>query len=476
MIEETGRRPKPLRCGWLSASAWLIAACAPADSASGGSGAGSDGAAEVRPNIVFIMADDLGYADLGSYGRADYETPELDALAAQGTRFTQAYAIAPVCTPTRVGMMTGRYPARNPTGLHEPLTGRWYDYENGLATDPATLSMLLKDAGYATGLFGKWHLGWLPEHQPAAHGFDVAFGPHSGAVDYISHEAENVALGHDLYLNGEEVWREGYLTDHVTEEAFSFIAQAGEPFFLSMQYTAPHWPWQAEDAAPISHDVEWESHGGSAEIYAAMVGALDEDVGRILDLLEELGYAERTLVIFTSDNGGEIWSDMGPFRGRKMELWEGGVRVPAFARWPGIVPAGRTTSQVASTLDWAATMLAAADIPIPVAWEGIDLLPHLRGDAPVRDRTLYWRVHQRRRHRAVRSGDWKYLRIDPLGEHDLEVAGEYLFDLASDPGERTNRKDERPEMLDELRRRYAAWEVDTLEPIPLPPPEPPTDR
>jgi arylsulfatase A-like enzyme len=453
----------------------MVGACAPADSANEAPGLRSEGDLdESRPNIVFIMADDLGFADLSSYGRTDYETPELDALAAQGTRFTDAYAIAPVCTPTRVGLMTGRYPAENRTGLHEPLTGRWYDYENGLEAEPATLSKLLKQAGYDTGLFGKWHLGWRPEHQPAAHGFDVAFGPHSGAIDYISHEAENVALGHDLYLNGEEAWREGYITDHFTDEALSFVARADEPFFLSMQYTAPHWPWQAEDAEPTSHAVEWESHGGSPEIYADMVAALDEDVGRIVDLLQELGYAERTLVIFTSDNGGEVWSDMGPFRGRKMELWEGGIRVPAFARWPGVIPAGGTTGQVSTTLDWTTTMLAAAGLPIPDGIEGIDLLPNLRGEVPLRERTIFWRVHQRRRHRAVRSGDWKYLRIEPLGERDRGVAGEYLFDLASDPGEQSDLAGERPEVLDEMRRLYAEWEAHTLDPIPLPPPEPST--
>lgn len=452
---------------------WVCAPPDPVDEREEQQSSAAVGAA--RPNIVFIMADDLGYSDLSSYGRADYETPELDALAAQGTRFTDAYAIAPLCTPTRVGLMTGRYPARDRTGLHEPLTGRWYDYDNGLATNPATLSRLLKQAGYSTGLFGKWHLGWRPEHQPTAHGFDVSFGPLSGAIDYVSHEAENPALGHDLYLNGEEVWRDGYITDRFTDEALSFIRAASEPFFVSMQYTAPHWPWQGEDDPPTSHDVDWESHGGSLEIYAEMVTALDDDVGRILALLDELGYAERTMVIFTSDNGGEMWSDMGPFQGKKYSLWEGGIRVPAFVRWPAVVPAGRTTSQVASTLDWTATMLAAAGVEISEQMEGEDLLPHLKQDVPEWERTLFWRAYQRRRHSAVRSGDWKYLRIEPLGDHDREVAGEYLFDLASDPGERRNLASTHPDVLERLRRLYAEWEAGSLEPIPLPPPEPPSE-
>ena len=429
------------------------------------SGPGNDPAS---PNIVYIMADDLGYADLSSYGRVDYRTPHLDALAAQGTRFTNAYAIAPLCTPTRVGLMTGRYPARSRTGLHEPLTGWWYDHDNGLSADVPTLSMLLKEAGYSTGLFGKWHLGWLPEHQPATHGFDVSFGPLSGAIDYISHEDQD--LGHDLYLNGEEVWREGYITDHFTEEALAFLRRTPEPFFLSLQYTAPHWPWQTRDSEPVSLESDWQAEGGSPEIYAEMVRELDDGVGRLLEALDDLEYTNHTIVIFTSDNGGEIWSDMGPLRGMKAELWEGGIRVPAFVRWPGVIPPATTSDQVATTLDWTATMLAAAGVATPSDIDGMDLLPHLRGEASERERAVFWRSHQRSRHKAVRSGRWKYLKIDPRGEGDRDLAGEYLFDLETDPSERNDLKGKQPEIFERLRTLYAEWEAEMLEPVPLPDP------
>ena len=248
--------------------------------------------------------------------------------------------------------------------------------------------------------------------------------------------------------------RDGYIADHFTEEALTFLRQATPPFFLSMQYTAPHW--------------HWIRNGGSPETCAGMVRALDEGVGRILEALEALGRTEDTLVIFTSDNGGEKWSDMGPFRGRKLELWEGVIRVPAFVRWPGVVPAGSSTDQVAATLDWSATMLAAAGLPLPVAFDGMDLLPHLRGTASSKERTVFWRSYQRRRHKAVRSGNWKYLKIEPVGETDEEVAGEYLFDLAEDPGEEHDLKEDQPQVFKRFKVLYAEWEAEVLEPLPLP--------
>ena len=432
----------------------------------------SAGAELERPNIIYIMADDLGYADLSSYGRTDYETPNLDRLAAEGTRFTQAYAIAPLCTPTRVGLMTGRYPARSPTGLWEPLTGEG-DADQGLGIDPPTLSMLLKAAGYNTGLFGKWHLGWRPEFQPKAHGFDVSFGPLGGAIDYISHSTGSPSgvtkeREHDLYMNGEEEHRDGYITDHFTEEAVTFLRQATPPFFLSMQYTAPHWPWQRRGDEPYPEGWHWVRDGGSPETYAKMVRVLDQGVGRILETLGALGHTEDTLVIFTSDNGGERWSDMGPFRGQKIELWEGGIRVPAFVRWPGVIPAGSSTDQVVTTLDWTATMLAAAGLTLPAELDGMDILPHLKGKAPLEERTVFWRSYQRRRHKAVRSGHWKYLNIEPLGGTDQDVAGEYLFDLAEDPSEEHDLKADERQVFESLKALYAEWEAEVLEPTPLP--------
>jgi arylsulfatase A-like enzyme len=412
------------------------------------------------PNLVLITADDLGYGDLSGYGRADFQTPVLDRLAAQGTRFTQAYAIAPVCTPTRVGLMTGRYPARLPVGLREPLTVVFpSDRAMGLEPSHPTLSSLLKRAGYTSALFGKWHLGLRPEFHPNRHGFDEFFGVLSGAVDYIGHH--NVLGADDLYRNGEPVKVDGYLTDLLADAAVEFIRRRPEPFFLSHQGTAPHAPWQRRGDAPLP-GATGGFNVGPPDRFPDMVRALDEAVGRILAALDEAGLAERTLVIFTSDNGGVQHSSMGGLARGKTHLWEGGIRVPAFARWPGVIPAGVTTTQVASTLDWTATLLAAAGVTPPSSHplDGTDLLPVLSGREPPRERSVFWRTAQQTRQGAVRRGGWKYLR---------DEAGEYLFDLALDPGERRDRKGDEPRRFEALKAAHAGWEREMLPPVPREP-------
>lgn len=409
-----------------------------------------------RPNIVLITADDLGYGDLSGYGRADYQTPVLDRLAAQGTRFTQAYAIAPLCTPTRVGLMTGRYPARHPIGLREPLTLSAADRQLGLDPSTPTLPSLLKAAGYRNGLFGKWHLGLRPQFHPNRHGFDEFFGPLSGAVDYASHTDPDG--GHDLFHNGEPVHRTGYITDLIAEEAVRFVRERREPFFLCHQGTAPHSPWQRRGDPPVGRSVG-PFDVGPPDRFPDMMRALDEAVGRILASLDETGVASRTLVIFTSDNGGKQYSNMAGLAGAKGQLWEGGIRVPAFARWPGVIPAGVTTRQVASTLDFTATMLSAAKVSPAASHppDGIDLLPVLAGGKPV-ERTIFWRMAQRNHERAVRHGGWKHLQ---------DRDGEYLFDLVLDPGERHDRKDSKPEVFRSLRTEYENWNRQMLPPVPL---------
>ena len=418
------------------------------------------GGRRAPPNLVLINADDLGYGDLSGYGRADYETPTLDRLAAEGTRLTQAYAIAPICTPTRVGLMTGRYPARLRVGLQEPLTGSAADRALGLPPSHPTLSSLLKRAGYTTALLGKWHLGVLPEFHPNRHGFDHFFGPLGGAVDYAAHR--NPAGAHDLYRNGEPVQVDGYLTDLIADEAVHFIRQRREPFFLSHQGTAPHWPWQRRGDPPVAPDQDGLLRVGPEDRFPDMVRALDEAVARVLAALDETGLAANTLVVFTSDNGGEEHSCMGGLARGKSHLWEGGIRVPAFARWPGVIPAGATTTQVASTIDWTATLLAAAGAAPPPSHplDGIDLLPVLSGRARPRERTLFWRTAQRTRQAAVRSGGWKYLRDED---------GEYLFNLVLDPGERRDRKLDEPRRFEELKAAYATWDREMLPPVPLQP-------
>ena len=408
------------------------------------------------PNILLIVADDLGYADLSLTGRRDYQTPIIDQIARDGALLTQAYSSAPVCTPTRVAFMTGRYPARSTAGLYEPLTTQ----SVGLEPRPATLPCLLKQAGYDTALVGKWHLGLLPQFHPLRHGFDQFYGFLGGGADYVSH-ADAVTRTVSYFQDGEQpIHVEGYLTDLFTDRAVRIVSRPRrKPFFLSLQYNAPHWPWQGPGDPPYADTLRFRA-GGSPETYARMVRSMDEGIGRVLEALHRRRLERDTLVMFTSDNGGERFSHMGPFSEGKMTLWEGGIRVAAVARWPGVIPAGSRCEQVCATFDLAATAVALAGTRADAAapFDGIDLMPALRGGAP-RPRELYWRLAQRRQQKALRSGDWKYI--------STAEAGEYLFDLATDRGEKDDRKAERPEVLVRLQRKYKEWEREMLTPIAL---------
>jgi arylsulfatase A-like enzyme len=407
-----------------------------------------------RPSFVFIMADDLGYADLGSYGGRAPTTPCLDAMAAAGLRFTDGYSNSPVCSPTRFALMTGRYQYRLRGAAEEPITGKARGRDDlGLPPSHPTLPSLLRDAGYATALAGKWHLGYPPHFGPVMSGYMEAFGPLGGGIDYFSHCDRGGT--HDLFENGAEVQRTGYVTDLITERAVDFIGrQRGKPapFLLSVHYTAPHWPWLTRADEAESRRIHKAIHhvdGGSVEIYRTMLNHMDEGIGRLFDALKAAGAGENTLVVFTSDNGGERFSDTWPFVGKKMDLLEGGIRVPLLATWPAVVAPGGVTSQIAVTMDWVATFLAAAgvkphrDYPL----DGLDLAPVLRSPAATVHRELYWRMKYRKQ-RAVRSGDWKYLSMDGY---------EYLFNLARDGRERANLARREPARLEALRAKYEAW-------------------
>jgi arylsulfatase A-like enzyme len=414
-----------------------------------------------RPNIIYIMADDLGYADLSCYGRKDYQTPNLDKLCSQGVKFTNAYATAPVCTPTRVAFFTGRYPARLTVGLYEPIAEGHKDSLVGLSAQTPSIATLLKQAGYETYLVGKWHLGYQPEYAPNKNGFDYFFGFKTGATDYISHTAFKGEP--DLYENDILVEKNGYLTDILGEKAIEVIKQQHKkPFFLALMFNAPHWPWQAPGDKPAGNGTngEWPK-GGSPQVYAAMMKSLDDAVGRIVKTIDDLHLSSNTVIIFTSDNGGEKFSDNGIYKGGKMQLWEGGIREPAFVRWSGKLKENSETNQVVTTMDWTATILALAgartDKNFPL--DGIDLVPVLTGKKAAVSRTLYWRIFQRRQHAAVRDGNWKWLR-DETGE-------EYLFDLSKDPSEKNNIKEKFPETFLKLKNKYGAWEKTMLAPVPL---------
>ena len=297
-----------------------------------------------RPNLVFVLADDLGYADLGCYGARAPLTPNLDRLAAQGLRFTDGYANSPVCSPTRFALMTGRYQYRLRGAAEEPIAGSARGRADlGLPRSHPTLPSLLRGAGYHTALVGKWHLGYAPHFSPLASGYAEFFGPLGGGVDYFSHR--DWADVHDLYDGESEVHRSGYLTDLISDRACEVIRrQRGTPFMLSVHYTAPHWPWETrEDEAESKRIGNRILHfdGGSVDIYRTMIRQMDEGIGRILEALDDAGLARNTLVVFTSDNGGERFSDTWPFVGRKMDLLEGGIRVPLIARWPDRIRRGR---------------------------------------------------------------------------------------------------------------------------------------
>jgi arylsulfatase A-like enzyme len=433
------------------------AAPRPARHPLGGSTGVLDGrGAGMSPDIVFILADDLGWADLSVYGQTDYRTPHLDRLAADGVRFTQAYANSAVCSATRFALMTGRYQYRLRGGLEEPIAGR--DHDLGLPPNHPTLPSLLRDAGYDTALVGKWHLGRPPTFGPQKSGYQRFFGNHGGAIDYFTHKpAVGEQVPRDLWEGDQPVKREGYYTRILADEASAYIAARPKdrPFFLSLHFTAPHWPWVGPDDEAVSRSIGDLFHydGGNLATYARMVRSLDAAVGQVLAALDAAGRADDTLVVFTSDNGGERFSKTWPFTGQKTELLEGGLRVPTLLRWRSRLPP-QVSEQVNATMDWLPTLLAAAGVaPHPdFPPDGEDLLPALDGRRAPWPRTLFWR-YKAQAQRAVRDGDWKYLKVN---DH------EFLFDVVVDARERANLRDKHPEVFDRLRRRWAEWDAGML--------------
>lgn len=403
-----------------------------------------------RPNIVFIMADDLGYADVGCYGRPDLRTPNIDGLAARGVRFLQGYANSAVCSATRTALITGRYQDRLSIGLDEPLAGR----DVGLPPDVPTLPSLLKKAGYGTTLVGKWHLGLLPAYGPLKSGYDHFYGIRRGAADYYTHSD-------DLWDGDTRVEQVGYLTDLLGSHAVNVVngyAKSGQPFLLSLHFTAPHWPWEvpgddSESKRLVGKRLD-DFDGGSQRTYELMVEDLDRQVGRVLEAIRSSGIEENTIVIFTSDNGGERFADTWPFTGRKTELLEGGLRIPVIFSWPARIPRGRTTEQVGISMDWLPTLLAAAGTaPDPrFPSDGMNLLPMIVGDAPQVERKLFWR-YKGNAQRAARDGDYKFLKI---------LDNTFLFNVVEDPMERANLKVRDKEIYDRLQAEWSAWNATML--------------
>jgi arylsulfatase A-like enzyme len=417
----------------------------------------------IKPNIIYIVADDLGYADLGCYGGRDAQfgavSPHLDALAAGGLRLTEGYSNSPVCSPTRFALITMRYQYRLRGGMEEPINSRSKGNPRlGLPPEIPTLPSLLREAGYATALVGKWHLGYPPAFGPLRSGYDEFYGVMAGGVDYFSHCSGKG--DHDLFMGEQEHQEVGYLTDLLSQRAVDYVqrradaARHGQPFFLSLHYTAPHWPWETRDDAHLADQVKdnlFHLHGGSVETYRRMIHHMDEGIGALVAALRAQGLLEDTLIVFTSDNGGERFSDNWPLVGGKMDLTEGGIRVPWIAHWPRVIPAGSTSAQHCMTMDWSATLLeVGGGRPAPGhPVDGVSLARVLRDPSATFERRLYWRMNHRQQ-RALRRGDWKYLKVD---EH------EYLFNIAQDARERANLAAREPARLVAMRADWLQWDA-----------------
>lgn len=422
-----------------------------------------------RPNILFIVADDLGFADLGCYGGREAAfgpvSPVLDRLAANGLKFTQGYSNSPVCSPTRFALMTARYQYRLRGAAEEPINSKSKGSQTlGLPPAHPTLPSLLRGAGYRTALIGKLHLGYPPTFGPLKSGYEEFFGPMSGGVDYFSHASNNGT--HDLYAGEEEKHEEGYLTDLLSQRAVDYVrrmapgAAQGTPFFLSLHYTAPHWPWETREDHALSQEVKdnlFHLHGGNIHTYRRMIHHMDEGIGWVVEALRETGQLDNTLIVFTSDNGGERFSDNWPLVGGKMDLTEGGIRVPWIAHWPAAIAPGGVTQQHCLTMDWSATMveLAGATPDAQYPLDGVSLAGVLRQPSNTFERPLHWRMNHRGQ-RAMRLGDYKYLRVD---------GNDYLFNIPADERERANLGKHQPERLAAMRAAWEAWNA-SMPPIP----------
>ena len=428
-----------------------------------------------RPNVIYFLADDLGWTDVGWHG-GDIATPHLDRLAAGGARLEQFYVL-PVCSPTRAAFLTGRYPIRH--GLQIGVVRPWAQY--GLPLGETTLAQALGAAGYATAIAGKWHLGhFQPEYLPTRRGFQSQYGHYNGALDYYTHQREG---GHDWHRNDQESRDSGYTTALVGDEAVRVVEAADpvRPFFLYVPFNAPHTPLQApeEYLRRYAHVAD-----PKRRTYAAMVTCLDDQVGRVVAALARRGLTERTLIAFSSDNGGPITlgATNGPLRAQKGTVYEGGVRVPAFATWPGVIAAGTVVQAPLHIVDWYPTLLRLAGVTTAPALplDGRDAWPTITKGAPSPHEAILLNAYPRGG--AVRMGDWKLVRNGAIGANDLpdspgktgkKKGGKApgpaadtleLFNLAADPGEQENLAARHPEIVRRLADRLEAFAREALPP------------
>ncbi len=395
----------------------------------------------IRPNIILIMADDLGYGNLGCYGSQKNETPHLNALAREGVRFTDFHTSGTVCTPTRAGLLTGRYQQR--IGLIKAIFAE-HD-EPGLSPEEITFPRLLINAGYATGIIGKWHLGQVDKYNPIHHGFDRFRGYLHGNIDYISHYAR--IGGHDWWDGLRNIPEEGYVTHLITKHSIDFIERHREkPFFLFISHLAVHWPLQAPDDPPVRGPKKSKIKRSDRETYGIMLEEMDKSVGKIIKALKASGIEKNTLIFFLSDNGAEPPGSNAPLRGRKNQMWEGGHRVPAIAHWPGWIMHGVVTGELASSLDLMPTILELTEAKLPShhTLDGISLVPLLKENKSIGNRKLFW-------DNAMREGRWKLIQ---------EKNNISLYDLDSDIGERINLAAKHPERVRIMRTDLMKWKKD----------------
>lgn len=417
------------------------------------------------PNVVLFYADDMGIGDVGVYGCEDIKTPNIDALARAGVRFTNYYSAAPICSPSRAALMTGRYPQRAgvPTNVSSLMD------KPGMPPEQLTIAEVTKSAGYATGLIGKWHLGSTYETQANAQGFDYFFGYHA-CIDYWSHMfyyGGNVPHYHDLYRNRKEIHEDGtYFTDMLTREAIRYVDDhKHEPFFMYVPFHEPHYPMHA----PQRFENIYRHLPKERRLYAALVAAMEESMGKIMDRLRYHKLMDNTLILFMSDNGISVESranggggSSGPHRGSKFTLFEGGIRMPAIVSWPGRIPQNEVRTQMTIANDVLPTIAEAigAKLPQDHKIDGRSWWPMLKDKDAAGHETLYWEWHKQH---AVRQGKWKVIRngiiTHGMSKQSRAEGDDYVFlaDVEADPGETTNLRKQHPDIAKRLLKLHDEW-------------------
>ena len=415
---------------------------------------------EGKPNIILLYADDAGYADFGFQDHTDKAmeglTPHIDSIASAGVRFTSAYMSGAVCSPSRAGMITGRYQARFGHELNLPIGYK----EGGLPLSEKTFADRMRSVGYSTEIIGKWHLGYPADYHPNRRGFDVFYGLLQGSRGYFP--LKKVSAHRVIQMNGKPTPESGYVTDRFGQRAIEAIESRGDkPFFIFLSFTAPHGPMHAkeEDLKELGHIAK-----DRRRKYAGMVKSLDDNVGMILAALKKNGLEKNTIVIFTNDNGGQTLTGAvnTPLRGRKGQIWEGGIRVPMAIRWPEKIKSGLVVDEPVISLDFLPTFLAAAGSEVKDEWnlDGVNLIPRLTGKAAtLKERPLFWRLRGPENECAVRVGNWKLIQSDAKGSQVR------LFDLSNDLGEESDLATENPSKVKELSGLIAKWQSELVEPL-----------